>query len=82
MTTNEPFVGRVLLLSTANYPQEPDFGALRHVDTNYGTVVWLMPRGQPDWMKPIFKKAQELGCSMIEFDRDNDTDESLPVYDW
>lgn len=66
---------------------EPDFGGLRKVDTGFGWIVWDLADSvsdacRPDWLRPIIERCRDLGCSMVEFDRDAETDDRLPSFDW
>tara|TARA_R110002126_G_scaffold14054_17_gene59836 strand:- start:1936 stop:2358 length:423 start_codon:yes stop_codon:yes gene_type:complete len=79
-----PSVGRMLQLSTGNMPQHAQFKGLRHQPTEFGFIMWPTEYldGLHQWMVPIVKKANSEGCTLVEFDRDNDLDESLPTYEW
>lgn len=80
-------VRKYLELSTAHMPgPDHQFGPLRSSPTEYGFVVWMMESVDIDelplWFVQIYSFASLNDCSLIEFDRDNDTVDLLPQYDW
>ena len=86
---SEPYIEKVLALSTAHMPNEdPDFGGLRCLSFEYGNVVFVPDpeaheRGIPDWISPAMKLARESECTLILFDRDcNEDPDLLPTRDW
>ncbi len=88
MTTYQPSL--VLDLSTAHMPESlPSFGDLRYCGTEYGFVVFLGAfddpedwSGVPPWLWPIVSAAKALGCGMLNFDRDAESVDFLPRYEW
>jgi len=83
---SEPYIEKVLTLSTAHMPNEdPDFGGVRCLRFEYGNVVFVSEpgHGEPDWITPAMKLAYENECTLILFDRDcNEDPDLLPTWDW
>ena len=77
-------IEKILTLSTAHLPADPDFGDLRAIPFEYGFVVWVE---QPDntmftWLYLIMEWAWDEGCSLVMFDRDGEVSEDLPRLSW
>jgi hypothetical protein len=79
----------MLDLSTAHVPgPDPDFGDVRTADHTHGWVVFVAPglpkftRSFPDWLLPVWNKAVELECTLINFDTDAECCEDFPTFDW
>lgn len=77
-------IGNVLLLSTAHLPlPDPDFGACRSTETEYGWVFWpldpddLAPDALEPWLATINRYAYKNECMIVEFDPDNEVCEGF-----
>ncbi len=72
-------IEKMLTLSTAHLPPDPDFEDLRAVPFVYGFVVWVE---QPDstmewWLRSIMEWAWDERCTLVMFDRDGEVSEDL-----
>ena len=85
------YVYRMLDLSTAHTPSEdPDFGKLRHVQTEYGWVVYVSPDADkaeddefPEWLTTIHAAAVKQHAMIINFDHDAGAyPDVFTMYDW
>lgn len=82
-------ISMVLQLSNYHLPAPtPNFGDMRHVDTEYGWVFWpLDPEAIPQdsiepWLVAINRYAYENQCVIVEFDTDNDKCDLFESFDW
>lgn len=78
-------IEKVLTLSTAHVPGEnPNFGALRYCEHEYGWVVFLGSEDQPVpvWLRDIVWYAQKNDCFAVHFDADGPIEKSLRTYQW
>ena len=78
-------IEKILALSTAHMPCEsPDFGGLRHLQFEYGYVVWVSEPGDgvPGWIAPVMGLAYTCECTLILLDRDCNEDPALQMWDW
>lgn len=78
-------------LSTAHVPEEMlewvDLKVVHRCQNHeYGWIVFLGDKEEdkdsrmPDWFKPILRLARASNCRFVNFDRDGDTFDLLPVY--
>lgn len=84
-TNGDAEIRPALFLSTAHMPEsEPDFGDLPTVEYEFGYLLFMtLPDiPTPGWLVPIMDYARDNGCMIINFDRDEDTVERFPVYEW
>lgn len=87
----------VLELSTAHMPESaPDFGEHDVYRRAHGYMLVVMLglaedgdeaviahiNESPEWLRPILRRAFDLGVSYVELDADNRRHPNLPVYDW
>jgi len=75
-------IEKILTLSTAHLPVDPDFEDLRAIPFKYGFVVWVE---EPDntmasWLYIIMELAWDEGCTLIMFDCDAEVCEDLPCW--
>jgi hypothetical protein len=78
-------IEKCLTLSTANMPEDADFGSIRTCPHHYGDIVFVADAAGlhiPEWFRPIYKVALEAECTLILFDRDAEPSEDFKVYDW
>lgn len=79
-------VKKMLDLSTGNMPgPSPTFGGLRHVEHEYGYIVFVCPTvftNIPDWLREIHAAAVKEGAILINFDRDAKPCLDFYVYEW
>lgn len=91
-------IRKFLDLSTAHLPQSVMEGlsgfenVVAYTHGEYGAFLWVPddPQESNDFMdEPIPAEvlavqlyARSLGCDYVMFDRDADTDEALPTWDW
>jgi len=81
-------VHTMLDLSTAHMPNtSPNFGPARHVEHEYGYVVWVTgEKGEmpdvPGWLVEPMVYAIHHKCMLINFDRDADVVDSLMCWEW
>lgn len=93
-----PVIRKFLDLSTAHLPQHIMNGPLNSFenvvayDTQYGALLWVpddpqesndgMDESVPAEVLAVQLYARSLGCDYVLFDRDADTDDALPTWDW
>ena len=83
-------VEKVLVLSTAHMPSSlPDFGEIRHVEHDFGFIVFVCLDDEeremklaPEWLRPLIKIANGQQCNYINFDADAPVDGNLNVWEW
>lgn len=68
-----------------NWRNGIDWGELRANEHEYGWVVFLPEKeaeGIPAWFAPIMEHASRFDCMIVNFDRDADVIDGLPMWDW
>lgn len=87
-----PGIERALVLSTRHMPSsEPMWGSrsgsVRVSEHEYGFIVFVSDdvgniNYVPEWLRPIYTKAQASSCTMINFDSDANELEEFKAYGW
>lgn len=81
---------RAMDVSTSHMPEsKPDFGGLRHVEHEFGYVVFIPdkaaePAGMviPEWIRPLVTYGMNQQCLLLNFDAAADEFDIFPQYDW
>jgi len=101
ITLTDPFIFKVLDVSTGHMTHEDNLGlAANSVDSakalvpvyELGEYGWLVYIGElddnwpaEDWseaFRTVLKKALELGCEYVRWDRDGKKYDELETFDW
>jgi hypothetical protein len=84
-------IQKVLDLSTAHVHRGfPEWGDVRIAEHEEGWILFVNgdidpadpDYGIPEWLQPAYQKALDHGCSLINFDKDGDRDDTLPTWEW
>ena len=82
----EPEIRSFLTLSTAHITKRTS-DRLTKCNYNYGNYGHFVYVGGPHWDMPgdlleVSNYARACGCQYVLFDRDGDTIDKLPTYEW
>lgn len=74
-------IEKMLTLSTAHLPIDPDFEDLRAIPFEYGFVVWVEQpdNSMPTWLFLVMEWAWDEGCTLVMFDSGGEVSEDLPL---